>query len=364
MRRRLLVAGVALVMLGGAVAALALVGRLIPTQTASKPALPPATAEVTRTTLVETKTVLGTLGYGEPVPINTRAAGTLTWIAPTGSTAERGAPLFKIDERPVVALYGSVPMYRTLRVGSTEITQGADVKQLQENLAELGYEGIAADGVYTAATAEGVSRWQADLGLPTTGTVEPGLVMFVPGPVRIAEQRARVGDLLGDRGAVVLAYTGTTRLVTVQLDIADRTLAVTGGGVTVTVPGVGRLDGKIARIGTVVTSAQEAGAGSGGAGSATAVARIEVTVSIADQAAIGAIDASPVDVDFVSDERRDVLAVPVAALLALPASGYGVEVVDGNTTRVVPVETGMFAAGLVEVTGADIAEGMRVGVPK
>ncbi|MEX0629670.1 MAG: peptidoglycan-binding domain-containing protein [Chloroflexota bacterium] len=363
MKRGLLVAGVAVVALGGAVAALALGGRLIPSQPASKPTLPPATAEVTRTTLVETKTVSGTLGYGDPVPVNARAAGTLTWIAPVGSTVERGAPLFSIDERPVVALYGSVPMYRTLRVG-TEVMQGADVKQLQENLAELGYEGIAADGVYTAATAQAVGRWQADLGLPTTATVEPGQVVFVPVPVRIAEQRARVGDLLGDRGAPVLAYTGTTRLVTVQLDINERALAATGRGVTVTVPGVGRLEGTIAQIGTVVTSSPDEGPEPGGTGSSTADARIEVTVSIADQAALGAIDASPVDVDFVSDERRDVLAVPVAALLALPAGGYGVEIVEGDATRVVPVEIGMFAGGQVEVSGADIAEGMRVGVPK
>jgi peptidoglycan hydrolase-like protein with peptidoglycan-binding domain len=335
-----------------------------PTQTPSKPALPPATADVTRTTLVETRTLPGTLGYGDPVPVNARGIGTLTWIAPAGSTVQRGEPLFKVDERPVVALRGSVPMYRALRVGATEATTGVDVRQLQENLTELGYEGISADGVYTAATAQAVSSWQADLGLPKTGTVEPGQVVFMPGAVRIAEQRARVGDLLGDRGAPVLAYTGTTRLVTVQLDIADRTLAVTGGDVTVAVPGAGRVAGQIARIGSVITTSQDEGAVAGGAASSTAEARFDVTVTISDQGALGSLDASPVDVDFVSEERSEVLAVPVAALLALPAGGYGVEVVDGEATRVVPVETGMFAAGLVEVSGNGIAEGMRVGVPK
>jgi peptidoglycan hydrolase-like protein with peptidoglycan-binding domain len=356
--------GAALVIIGGAAAGLTLGWGFAPTQTPSKPALPPATAEVTRTTLVATRTLPGTLGYGDPVPVNATGAGTLTWIAPAGSTVQRGEPLFKVDERPVVALYGSVPMYRTLRVGTTEAAKGADVKQLQENLTELGYRGITADGVYTAATAQAVSSWQADLGLPKTGIVEPGQVVFMPGAVRIAEQRARVGDLLGDRGAPVLAYTGTTRLVTVRLDIADRTLAVTGGDATVTVPGVGRVEGTIARIGTVITASGEEGAAPGGTGSSTSDARFDVTVTIADQAALGSLHASPVDVDFVSEERSDVLAVPVAALLALPAGGYGVEVVDGEATRIVSVETGMFAAGLVEISGADIVEGMRVGVPK
>jgi hypothetical protein len=59
-----------------------------------------------------------------------------------------------------------------------------------------------------------------------------------------------------------------------------------------------------------------------------------------------------------------VLAVPVVALLALPKGGFGGEVVDGATTRIVPVRTGMFAAGRVEVRGKGIADGARVGVPK
>jgi multidrug efflux pump subunit AcrA (membrane-fusion protein) len=89
-----------------------------------------------------------------------------------------------------------------------------------------------------------------------------------------------------------------------------------------------------------------------------------VTVTIADQRALGSLDAAPVDVDFVSSKREDVLAVPVVALLALPNGGFGLEVVEGAATRIVPVRTGMFTAGRVEVSGQGIAAGMRVGVPK
>jgi len=87
-------------------------------------------------------------------------------------------------------------------------------------------------------------------------------------------------------------------------------------------------------------------------------------MTIANQDALGSLDAAPVDVDFVSDERKAVLAVPVSALLALAKGGYGVEVVDGATTRIVAVNTGMFAAGQVEISGEGIAEGVAVGVPK
>jgi membrane fusion protein, multidrug efflux system len=137
----------------------------------------------------------------------------------------RGEPLFKVDELPVVALYGAVPMYRTLR----NRVMGADVWQLQENLLELGYTGFAADGIYTQATATAVLAWQADLGLSQTGMVNLGQVVFTPGPARIAEHVAGVGDLLGNDSAHILNYTNTTRIVTVALNVVHQALAVEGG---------------------------------------------------------------------------------------------------------------------------------------
>ena len=57
------------------------------------------------------------------------------------------------------------------------------------------------------------------------------------------------------------------------------------------------------------------------------------------------------------------LAVPVEALLALAEGGYAVEVSDGDgTTHLVGVELGVFADGLVEITG-DVEAGDQVVVP-
>jgi membrane fusion protein, multidrug efflux system len=71
-----------------------------------------------------------------------------------------------------------------------------------------------------------------------------------------------------------------------------------------------------------------------------------------------------VDVVFTASERKDVLTVPVTALVALAEGGYGVEVVSGSTSRYVPVTTGLFSNGRVEIEGSGIREGTRVGVPK
>ncbi len=365
MRRKLLLAAAATAMLGGVVAGLVLAFGSAAKQPAAE-SLPPATAKVRRTTLVETKMVPGTLGYGDPVPVNATGRGVLTWIAPVESTVKRGEPLFKVDERAVVALYGSLPLYRTLRPG----TKGRDVRQLERNLAALGYTGFTVDDTYTSGSANAVRTWQADLGLPKTGTVELGQVLFRRGPVRIAGHTARVGDTIGrasgEGGVTVLSYTGTSRLVSVELEVADRPLAVKGRTVTVTVPGLRPVRGTIARVGTVIT-AQGATPSEGtteSTNSTTADAVVEVTIKVAGQTALGSLDAAPVDVDFVSSKRENVLAVPVVALLALPNGGFGVEVVDGARTRIVPVQTGMFAAGQVEVSGNGIAAGVRVGIPK
>ena len=343
-RRRFLTMGSAVVLLAGAmVESGLLLSTSAAAQPAANPALPPASAPITRTTLVETRTEAGTLGYANPISVRALGTGTLTWMAAAGSTVARGEPLFKIDERPVVALYGTVPIYRTL----SNFIQGTDVRQLQENLLELGYTGFALDGNYTQATTTAVLAWQADLGLPQTGEVEPAQVVFMPGSVHIAEQIAQVGDLLGSENPPILHYTESTRMVTVALKVADQALAVVGSTVMVTLPDDRTVEGVIAKIGTVVTDET-----------------FEITVTIADQAALGTLETAPVDVDFVSARREDVLAVPVAALLALAEGGYGVEIVEDNTSRIVPVKIGMFADGRVEVSGDAIVEGMKVGVPR
>ncbi|MBO0516735.1 peptidoglycan-binding protein, partial [Streptomyces beijiangensis] len=97
--------------------------------------------------------------------------------------------------------------------------------------------------------------------------------------------------------------------------------------------------------------------GSGGAAAAT----LPVTVSIKDQKALGGLDSGPVTVDHIGKERKNVLTVPVAALVALAEGGYGVESRSG---QFVAVKTGLFADGRVEVSGSAVSEGMKVRIPE
>jgi peptidoglycan hydrolase-like protein with peptidoglycan-binding domain len=310
----------------------------------------PATATITRQTLVDTKTVDAELGYGPSHSVPNRLSGTLTWLPEVGAVIGRGQTLYRVDDRPVMLMFGTLPAYRDLGSGDT----GPDVRQLEENLAALGYSGFTVDQDLTSATATAVSRWQHDRGLPQSGRVTLGTVVFGPGEIRIASLKAATGEP-APPGQAVLAYTGTARVVTVQLDLADQRLATTDAAVTVALPDGTRALGKIDRTYTVIESSQNP--------NSSPQTKLELIVSLSDPNAGAGLQQASVDVIFKASERKDVLTVPVAALVALAEGGYGVEIIDGTSSHYVAVETGLFAGGRVEIRGEGLADGMTVGMP-
>jgi peptidoglycan hydrolase-like protein with peptidoglycan-binding domain len=345
--RTLAVSAVIVLALGGAGGAALGFGGSDPDRTTHS-TMPPGTAKVTRMTLTETEDVDGTLGYQLTTTVEGEASGKITWLPPPGSTVERGKPLYKVDDKPVVLLYGELPLYRVLTVG----VEGRDVRQFEQNLAALGYQGFTVDETYNSATAKAVKAWQEDLGLTQTGSVTAEAAAYARGAVRVAEHKARVG---GAARGPVLTYTGTTRQVSIDLDVKKRSLAATGAAVTVKLPDASAVAGTVTSIGTVAKTT-----GEGNSKTTT----VEVIISVTDQSGLGSLDQTPVDVTFVSSQHKDVLTVPILALLALAEGGYGVQVVEGGTTRIVAVTTGMFAGGRVEISGAGITTGTVVGVPK
>jgi peptidoglycan hydrolase-like protein with peptidoglycan-binding domain len=160
------------------------------------------TAQVTRRTLTESSTVDGTLGYGSPLELYDRLTGTFTWLPAVGAVIGRGETLFRVDDLPVVLMYGAVPAYRALKVG---ISEGPDVTELNENLIDLGYDPgrvINDDDRFGEATAAAVRRWQKAEGLAQTGEVGLGRVIFAPGARRVTQVHVSLGqDPPGGNGA-------------------------------------------------------------------------------------------------------------------------------------------------------------------
>lgn len=348
--RRVVIGTVAVVVVGGAGAAAAFgFGGTAETEPQAS-TLPPATAKAAQTTLTATEQVAGTLGYGDATTLTGHGTGTLTWLPTPGTVVGRGKPLYSVDLLPVPVLFGTIPPYRPL----TPDVTGPDVKQLEENLAALGYTGFTVDEEYTGATADAVRAWQDDLGREDTGTLNPADVVVLAGDVRIGDTLAIPGD---PASVPLLTYTGVTRVITVDLDVAKQHLVKAGIEATVTLPDGKTVPGTVASVGTVA-----AAPASQNQQAPEEPPTVEVMVTVADQAALGTLDEAPVDVTLVSEKRENVVAVPVGALVALAEGGYGVQVVAGGKTSYVAVETGLFADGKVEVTGLE--PGTVVGVPR
>jgi hypothetical protein len=139
--------------------------------------------------------------------------------------------------------------------------------------------------------------------------------------------------------------------VIVDLDATRQSLARAGDRVTVDLPTGRTVNGRIASVGKVA----EQPPGEDG-GDPT----IEVKIELRGKAARGSgLDQAPVDVGFAVERRKDVLAVPVKALLARQGGRFAVEVVEGGGRRIVPVQPGLYADSYVEVDGA-VREGQTV----
>ncbi|MER5311359.1 peptidoglycan-binding domain-containing protein [Streptomyces sp. NPDC002773] len=360
---------------------------------------------VTRTTLVERTKVEGTLGYGTEIPLPVKATGTVTWLPEAGATAERGDTLLRVDDRPVVLLYGTLPMYRELGLtaapaaptapesgaptppapggaggkgtagtsagtgagtGSENDTgtpppaatppppqplRGMDVLQFESNLAALGYDGFTVDEKFTSGTERAVKRWQKALGVPVTGRIGLGDVVYASGRVRLGQAGVRLGAAAGDNA---LTYTGTTRKVVVNASALEASWAVRGADVTVGLPDGSPVKGKVAAVGKQATAPE----GEGGNGGPPTV---PVTITVPDQQALGRLESGPVSVEYVGRKRENVLTVPVAALVALAEGGHGLETEDG---LFVTARTGLFAEGMVEVSGPKLRAGLKVRIPQ
>jgi peptidoglycan hydrolase-like protein with peptidoglycan-binding domain len=320
------------------------------TTTAAAPK-PTGVTTIKRQNLVQTEQDDGTLGYDDQRTLPAGGSGTVTWLPDEGRTVKRGQTLYRVDGKPVTLMLGPVPMYRTLAHG---VDDGADVKQLERNLEDLGYDPGTVDDHFSSATRSAVEDGQDDRGLSSTGRVDASQVVFLPWPTRIGAHVASVGDAVG-RGRKVTGVSSTTRIATVELRADHSGIAVVGGKVQIELPTGTTVAGTI----TDVSKVTKAGTASG---ATTSDATVEVTVRVDHPASTGDLEGGPVTVDFARDHRDQVLAVPVAALVELADGGYAVEVVRTPSSQLVRVRTGLFAGDQVEISAAGLRAGDQVVV--
>lgn len=344
---------------------------------AATPGITTGTALVVRTDVRQQTPVTGTLGYAgnysviaPEVPAGGSAAGTaslITWLPAVGATVTRGEPAYAVNGQPVLLFYGARPAWRDMGPG---IAAGPDVRQLQRNLIALGYGsglGLAADGQFDLATELATERWQHAAGLPVTGTVSLGQVVFLPGPLLVSQHSATVGGPVPS-GTPLVQGTSLTPDVQLALDPTLVPAVRRGNRITVTLPDGSAMPGVITGVSRIAQNPATSSQSQQGPPGSQQAPAVPVTARLLRRVH-GVLDQAQVQVAITSAEDRGVLAVPITALIPQPGGRFAVVVVSrgaGRTMRrAVPVQAGLFdeIAGLVEVSGAGLAAGQQVAVP-
>ena len=309
-------------------------------------------APVSRRDLVQTKSLAGTLGYGEQRPFPTNSSGIVTALPDEGDVIGFGEALFHIDNEPVLLFEGSVPQFRRF---TSNMTDGADVEQLERNLAQFGYADdfdLSVDEDFTAITRDVVEEFQLQLGVEDTGQIELGRVVFSATPVRIGAIHVELGQTISPQ-VTVASVTDSEQRITMDLDAEDRSLVSEGTAVDIELPDGTVVPGSVSTVAAVATRSADQQNGS------VAEPTIEVTVGFAGSPPADIFDAAPVDIIVTDEVTAGVLTVPVPSLIALSGGGHAVELVVEGGTQLIGVELGDFVDEIVEVRG-DLQEGDSV----
>jgi multidrug efflux pump subunit AcrA (membrane-fusion protein) len=324
----------------------------------------PNTAQVEQGKLSAVVSQDGTLTYssrpdGSPYSVINQAEGVYTELPEIGDKVDCGDVLYRVDEHPVLLLCGAVPAYRALHSGDA----GQDVRQLNGNLHELGYDAKArvhiepTESDFTAKTEQALEVLQRSKGLAVTGALVSGDAVFLPEPVRIA----KVSDEPGapaQPGASILTATSDALQVQVNFEPSQQGQVKAGDRAQITLPGNTVVTGKVVGFGRVA----EAPAGQG---TGAAEATIPTYITLDDPSKARGLDRAPVQVDITTAGVESALSVPVTSLVGKSGGGFAVEVVHaGGRRELVAVTVGLFdtGGGRVQVEG-DLRAGDRVVVP-
>ena len=325
---------------------------------------PANTAKVEKGRLSAMVSLNGTLTYrarsdGSPYSLINQAHGTYTELPDAGDKVDCGDVFYRVDDDPVLLLCGTVPAYRDLDGGDV----GKDVRQLNRNLHELGYDADAGVDIdpdendFTWETEEALEELQDDSGFNETGALDLDDAVFLPKSARIAKVTGGLGGSASP-GAQIAQATSDTLEVQVNLEASQQGEVKKGDRAQITLPGNKSVTGKVERLGTVAQAPA-------GRDDTLGAATIPASISLDRPKKASGLDRAPVQVDVTTTGVKSALSVPVLALVGKSGGGFAVEVVrDGELGELVPVELGLFdtATGRVEVEG-DLDEGDGVVVP-
>ncbi|MEO8264673.1 MAG: peptidoglycan-binding domain-containing protein [Ilumatobacteraceae bacterium] len=207
------------------------------TTTVAKAPVKLSTAKVQQLDLTTYDETTATLGFTTSATVSSPVAGTVTSVVSGGDIVDAGTVVATVDGAPVVAMIGDIPGYRDL---STAASDGADIRQLELNLVQLGFDPehkIVIDEHYDSTTKAAVTAWEDSLGLTGDGKISKGELVFIPGRLLVDTVSATVGGSVNAGSALVVGRQAERKYLVAGFAGAtiDRQAAVGGTVATGTI---------------------------------------------------------------------------------------------------------------------------------
>lgn len=276
------------------------------------------------------------------------ATGIITQLPVAGKQIGTGEQVYEMDGVPVVLFHGERPFWRTLDTG---VTDGPDVAQLEQNLAELGYFWGLPDNHFDAYTKEAIRQWQVySLGLTgdaANGVFQPSAVAVAPAaPIRIKTVSAK----LGETNVSPASYTGVTLHAQSTITATQAATFKAGDKAQVILPDNTTID-------TTLTAVDQGGQPTGKDGQTTSPS---ARIDFPDQTKVAQFGPTTIQiiVPNANAANEETLIVPVTALIAGTGDSYAVEAIRGDKLERIKVEIGLVAGAQAQVTKSD---GLKVG---
>ena len=268
-------------------------------------------------------------------------------------------------------MFGDIPAWRDMKEG---IVPGEDINQLKLNLIALGYgtiETLGPDWNFNKNTSAAIMKFQADLNIISSGEIVLGEIIFAPGTSLVKSSSTlqtvggkmnagmelffltpveKVSTQIGSDGAINLS-SESLQIVEIQVDVADRNLTNEGSKVEIELPDESIVIGTVRQVGNLAVVPQEGDP------------FLEVLIVVEGSTEYFEWTGAAVTINVTKELAKGVLASPVTGLLALLSGGYALEVVTATGTILVPVETGIYADGWVEINGSGLQPGTEIVVP-
>ena len=265
-------------------------------------------------------------------------------------------------------MFGNTPAWRDMKEG---IAPGEDVHQLKLNLIALGYgtiKTLGSDWNFNPATTAAITKLQADMNLILSGEILLGEVVFTPGTslVKSSSTLKSVGDKMNvgtelfyltpiEKVETKIESDGSVKIqreslqaVEIQVDVSDRGLVNEGSKVEIELPDESLVEGTVREVATLAVVPQEGDP------------FLEVLIAVEGTTEYFEWTGATVTINVTKELASGVLASPVNGLLALLSGGYALEIVTATGTNLIPVETGIYADGWVEVSGPGLQPGTEI----